>query len=833
MDIRSATNNSDHAVENGHHRSVRWSLRLLGGFELGVLPGGHKLALSGKRERALLAYLALSPKGRQPRRKLAALLWGDATDQTLLDNLRTCVWRLRKALGDAEHRLLASNEDDIVLDISAFDIDALAFRHLAVQASRAELEAAARLCRGEFLSGLDLDSEEFESWRRMEASRYVDQSVEVLARLMKSQMECAETERAIETGARILRLDPLHEATARHVMRLYANGGRRGAAIQLYRSLAETLERDADTQPEAETRVVFAAIAQTDRLGAASLAGANGAAQIAKPQIGAHVLAPVTRAPAGRWRFSLAALAGVFIVAIALASYWVVSKERRSTDGGSAALSSRQMPASGLTAIAVLPFDNLSGDPAQQFFSDGMTEEISSALAKVPGLQIVARTSAFQFRGNKDARQIGTLLGARYVIEGAVRKTENRVRITAQLIRTDTGLSVWSDSYERKLTDVFALQEDIATSIAEALRVSLAVTPGEHLVPNRDIAPDSYEQFLRAMPLVRARSTGTEQAIKILEPLLASNPNYAPAWALLARSYAMMPAFVSPYSTVPGQPGILQRHQRIAEYWPKSEAAARRAIKLDPKLADGYSALGSLMHFQGKLAAADDLFSKALTLDRYNPDTLGLRMNLLADVGDLGEAREIADKLLALDPYVPSWTQDAAEIFWEAGQEGKALKLLMPLIERPSVPSTLAMIYSARGRYGPAADVMETALKARGEMRQNQTQMWQMAVSLLRAAPGKATFDHGFPRLGRVDFVYLHVGAPEQALEVYESEVGTGLIGGQGNSISYLWHPSFAAARNTPRFKILMRNAGMVDYWRQRGWPNLCHPAGSTDFNCD
>src|SRR5215471_10597368 len=110
-----------------------YALRLLGGFELQTRAGGAKPVLPGKRERALLAYLALSPKGRQPRRKLAGLLWGDATDETLLDNLRTCVWRLRKALGDTQHRLLASDEEDIVLDIAAFDVDALAFRRLAAQ----------------------------------------------------------------------------------------------------------------------------------------------------------------------------------------------------------------------------------------------------------------------------------------------------------------------------------------------------------------------------------------------------------------------------------------------------------------------------------------------------------------------------------------------------------------------------------------------------------------------------------------------------------------------------------------------------------------------------
>src|SRR2546430_14094850 len=128
------------ALDNGIEGPARWSLRLFSGFELGVRPGGERVALPGKRERVLLAYLALSPSCRQPRRKLTTLLWGDAADETTLDNLRACVWKLRKALGDTEHGLIASEGEDIVLDAKAFDVDVLAFRRLASQSGGSELE---------------------------------------------------------------------------------------------------------------------------------------------------------------------------------------------------------------------------------------------------------------------------------------------------------------------------------------------------------------------------------------------------------------------------------------------------------------------------------------------------------------------------------------------------------------------------------------------------------------------------------------------------------------------------------------------------------------------
>jgi hypothetical protein len=187
-------------LSNGIEGPAHWSLRLFGGFELGTLLGGEKVPLPGKRERVLLAYLALSPNCRQSRRKLAALLWGDATDETLLDNLRASLWKLRKALDDTENRVLASDGEDIVLDAQAFEVDTWAFQRLAANADRVGLEAAAKLYAGKFLDGLDIDSEEFEAWRRTEATRYRDQATDVLTRLMAQLAEAGETERAIEAG---------------------------------------------------------------------------------------------------------------------------------------------------------------------------------------------------------------------------------------------------------------------------------------------------------------------------------------------------------------------------------------------------------------------------------------------------------------------------------------------------------------------------------------------------------------------------------------------------------------------------------------------------------
>ena len=170
---------------------------------------------------------------------------------------------------------------------------------------------------------------------------------------------------------------------------------------------------------------------------------------------------------------------------------------------GAVVANSKPLARSSAVSVAVLPFLNLSSDKEQEYFSDGITEEITSALAKVPGLTVIGRTSAFQFKGeNKDLRAIGRALGVSNLIEGSVRKAGDRVRITAQLIKAATGDHVWTDSYDRNLTDIFAVQEDVAKAIAAALRVPLGLNQSDALVSNREIDPESHEDYLRAAALL-------------------------------------------------------------------------------------------------------------------------------------------------------------------------------------------------------------------------------------------------------------------------------------------------------------------------------------------
>lgn len=315
------------------------------------------------------------------------------------------------------------------------------------------------------------------------------------------------------------------------------------------------------------------------------------------------------------------ALMGALIVVIALVSYEQLAPSPATRTEQQAGVDAARVAAAspaGAISIAVLPFANVSADASQDFFSDGMTDEIAGALAKVPDLRVVARSSAFQFKGqNQEARAMGQALGATHLIEGSVRQLGNRVRITAQLIQAGNGLQIWSENYDRELTDVFAIQEDIARAITTSLRMPLGLKPGENLVNNRRIDPESYKQYLRARAFIQGRSlrSSLADAATLLEQVVGGNPDYAPAWAQLALAYALTPGFSNSSNGA-----TADRLRRIVEAsLPKAEQAARRAIALDANLAEAYLSLARVMQTRGKYLQAEEFYSKALALDPNNP----------------------------------------------------------------------------------------------------------------------------------------------------------------------------------------------------------------------
>jgi len=230
---------------------------------------------------------------------------------------------------------------------------------------------------------------------------------------------------------------------------------------------------------------------------------------------------------------------------------------------------------------------------------------------------------------------------------------------------------------------------------------------------------------------------------------------------------------------------------------------------------------------RGKVVAAEDLMRKALALDPDNPDVLNYYSLLLAHVGRLKEAMPIRLKLQSVEPFVPAYNSYTATLLWVNGQNDAALAMFKALPTLGLVRARgAAMIYATTGHYGEAADALQgiSAVTA-------SPASLQEAVRLLRSAPASVSSADKLRTLDRLDWVYLYVGAPEQSLQIQERMLDLGLLAGD-EAIEF-WHPDYGPVRKTERFKAFARKAGLVDYWRTRGWPDLCHPSTGDDFACN
>lgn len=285
-------------------------------------------------------------------------------------------------------------------------------------------------------------------------------------------------------------------------------------------------------------------------------------------------------------------------------------------------------------SIAVLAFVNMSDDAGNEFFSDGISEELLNLLAKIPELRVISRSSAFSYKG-KDVKlgQIAAELNVSHVLEGSVRKVGDRVRITAQLIDARTDTHLWSETFDRRLGDVFAIQEEIASAVSERLQLSLL---GELPSP-RTTDPDAYALYLQARFLgLQGSAEGYAQAIALLERVLAIDPNYPNAWDALAGNYL-------------NQAGKDLRPR--GDGFRLAREAAERALAIDPKFAPAYARLGWVALLQeNDLALAARHYQRALELAPTNVRTIGDAASLLKSLGRMDECVALDEYVVAHDP---------------------------------------------------------------------------------------------------------------------------------------------------------------------------------------
>jgi TolB-like protein/cytochrome c-type biogenesis protein CcmH/NrfG len=298
----------------------------------------------------------------------------------------------------------------------------------------------------------------------------------------------------------------------------------------------------------------------------------------------------------------------------------------------------RPSPGVQAPSIAVLPFVDMSPEGDQEYFSDGVSEELLNLLGKIPELRVAARTSSFSFKHQSlEIPEIGRRLNVDHVLEGSVRKADDQFRVTVQLIRAEDGYHVWSQTWNRTLDDIFRIQDEIAADVVAQLKVTLlGATPR---VEQTD--PEAYALFLQARQASRQH---TEEALRrsvaLYERALAIDPDYAPAWAGLADSYALQTgAFLLPFD----------------EGYLLAREAAERALAIDPTNAEARAYLGYIaMHYDGDLAAAAAQYEEALRLEPTNPDIVSMAARLARNLGQLDQPIELMSYVVARDPLNPA-----------------------------------------------------------------------------------------------------------------------------------------------------------------------------------
>ena len=350
--------------------------------------------------------------------------------------------------------------------------------------------------------------------------------------------------------------------------------------------------------------------------------------------------------------------------------------------------------------LAVLPFVNMSADPENEYFSDGITEELLNVLTKVDGIQVTSRTSAFAFKGkNIDVRDIGVQLHVDKILEGSVRKAGNRVRITAQLVNTADGYHIWSENYDRNLTDIFEVQDEISSIIVNKLRENLGAREYEEKlvkVPTQNI--EAYTLFLKGLHFHnKITPNDARKAIECFEKALALEPGYAHAYAMAAAGYA--------YLGATGQMQPKDAFQVVHKY-------SDIALQLDGSLAAGHSAKGAAyLLFDWKWEEAYNSLTKAIELNPATTEAYQLLSFYYQSTGRKKEAVDILEKALEVDPLSPIINQFLADAYFNAGRTDDALKLAEWLLDmHPQMRISLQLkgwCIGMKGDWKKASEIFE------------------------------------------------------------------------------------------------------------------------------
>ena len=465
--------------------------------------------------------------------------------------------------------------------------------------------------------------------------------------------------------------------------------------------------------------------------------------------------------------------------------------------------------------IAVLPFTDLSPEGDQRFFTDGLSEELLNLLARVDGLKVASRTSSFSYRGSTlGIPNISRELGVAHILEGSVRKSGDRIRITAQLIESETDRHLWSSNFDRELDDIFAIQDEIGNAIVKALKGEMGIgDPVAIKVEAATNSVDAYALYLEARELFIKREHLLE-SIRLFHEAIALDPEFARAWEGLAAVEIVIDDWV--YID-----GVFHA--------PRALEAANKALALNPDLSMPFAVIGSYASsWETNPIEAMRNYDIALLKDPKNTTAMLWRGIDLNSLGFFDDAIRSFEGCLDVDPGYLNCKHHMSLAYLHKGMQTRALEIFEPTLEQNFHSASEAFIsyYATNGQRNLALLIADVKFKLDAApviewIRAIEDPDADHSAGLARLRQWESQTKSGMT-LADMSIVLLAFGAYE---EFADADISY--------SSFYNWLPDARDFRATPYFKKLLRDGGVLAYWQEKGFPDFCRAVGDDDFECD
>lgn len=703
-------------------------LRLLG--RLAVIPDGDSgpIQLPTRKAGALLAYLAMSRDHSASREELAALLWGDCSDQLARQSLRQALALLRKELGSCA--LLTPDANVIGLDPAHWSIDAREFEVLARSPKAEDLCRAADLFAGDFLSGLNLDDETFAEWVGGQRTRLQRAAAQLCETFVKRPDLVPDADRALAAVEQLMALDPLREDWQRIAITLYARYHGKNEALARANVFAGVLQRDLGVLPEKETRLLLERVKGGD---AASPAAPNSSGRIGGDLTAGSVPVVAERssgvAPASAFsaqpllffgqrpsaRFLGALAIALLVLAAGVFDHIALNAVPAPPAPAGRAVPSRSDPwqspwpaqqaqlPNGIVPIIVLPFASLGGkDDAVQLTADMLTDDLTNALSRVRSFRVISRRTARSFQSQPvDVARLGAELQVRYVLEGSVRLQDDRLRVNVELIDPATRLSVWSGRVERGGADRQGVRDEIVARLARELQFE--VPPIESLRLSGDADADALA-YRGWAAFSTVRLDGYNKALELFNKALERDPENLSARIGTGAWHANM--------------GVQVLDTDPLGHRAKAEEILRKALLRDPDSTQAHYFLAVALNRVTTLPEAIEHFERVIGIDPNNASAHAQIGHAFSRSGRPAEGLEHIHYAMLLsprDPVMPVWLEFAGNAELELNHYSDAVAMFQRSIAlNPGYPRSWAGLAAAQALAGRAGEARHTAQKLRG-----------------------------------------------------------------------------------------------------------------------